>query len=157
LGYRLGVADYLVKPLDEETVLDALQRLSPAKGPTPCNRLLVVDDDPQVVDMVRQFLDESLCEVEAVADGQAALEAVARQRPDIILLDLMMPRLDGLGVIEQLRQDPDYRDIPVVVLSARTLNAEERTLLEQSVSQVIRKQGLEAEVLIQELQKALVS
>jgi PAS domain S-box-containing protein len=157
LGYRLGVADYLVKPLDEETVLDALQRLSPAKGPTPCNRLLVVDDDPQVVDMVRQFLDESLCEVEAVTDGRAALEAVARQRPDIILLDLMMPRPDGLGVIEQLRQDPDYRDIPVVVLSARTLNAEERTLLEQSVSQVIRKQGLEAEVLIQELQKALVS
>jgi CheY-like chemotaxis protein len=155
LGYRLGAIDYLVKPFDEETVLAALDRLTQADGGRRPTRLLVVDDDPQVIDMVRQLLEESAYQVEAAADGQEAMEAIARQRPDAILLDLMMPRLDGFGVIEQLRQNPDYRTIPVVVLTAKTLTRDEAALLQQSVAQVVRKQGLEGEMLIRELQRAL--
>ncbi|HEV8308180.1 MAG TPA: response regulator [Methylomirabilota bacterium] len=150
LGYRLGAFDYLLKPFDREAVVAALTRLSPPQG-----RVLVVDDDPQVVDLVRQLLEDEPYEVTAAADGEEALEAVARQRPDVILLDLLMPRLDGFAVIEHLQQDPETRLIPVIVLTAKTLSAAERALLDQSVPKVIHKMGLRRDTFIQDLRDAL--
>src|SRR6266571_2301272 len=94
LGYRLGASDYLLKPFDRDAVVAALARIAPHHG-----RLLVVDDDPQVVDMVRQLLEGEPYQVEAAGDGQEALEAISRRRPDVILLDLLMPRMDGFTVI----------------------------------------------------------
>ena len=88
-------------------------------------------------------------------DGQEALEALAKQRPDVILLDLLMPRLDGFGVLEYLRQEPRTRDLPVIVLTAKTLTTEEQTLLRQRVLTVIQKGGLERDALIRELRSAL--
>jgi PAS domain S-box-containing protein len=155
LGYQLGAADYLVKPLDREALLAALQRVAHANGGIAPKRLLIVDDDPNVIDIVRQQLPESGYELAAAADGVAALEALARRRPDVILLDLMMPRLDGFGLIDQLRQRPDYASIPIVVLTAKTLNSAEAARLRESVAQVIQKQGLEENTLINELQRAL--
>jgi GAF domain-containing protein/DNA-binding response OmpR family regulator/anti-sigma regulatory factor (Ser/Thr protein kinase) len=155
LGYHLGADDYLVKPLDSEAVLAALNRLPRTNGGLPPRRLLVVDDDPRVADMVRQLLDETAYLVEAAEDGVAALEVISQERPDIILLDLMMPRLDGFGVIEQLKQDPRHRRIPIVVLTAKTPSNEETASLQRHVSQVMHKQGLDSEMLIEELQRAL--
>ena len=150
LGYRLGAFDYLLKPFERETILAALARISP-----PRDRLLVVDDDPHVVDLVRQLLEGEPYEVVAAADGLEALEAIARKRPDVILLDLLMPRMDGLAVIDRLQQDPHDRKIPVVVLTAKTLTAAEHAVLEQSVLTVIQKRGLDRDTLIQELRGAL--
>ena len=107
------------------------------------HHLLVVDDDPHVVDLVRQLLDDQPYEIEAASDGQAALEAIAQRQPDVILLDLLMPRLDGFGVLEYLHHTPRYRDIPVIVLTAKTCTAEEQALLHTRVRTVIQKQGLE--------------
>jgi CheY-like chemotaxis protein len=150
LGYRLGAFDYLLKPFDREAVLAALARVLPQQG-----RLLVVDDDPQVVDLVRQLLESESYEVMAAADGQEALAAIARQRPDIILLDLLMPRMDGFAVIEHLQQEPQYRQIPVIVLTAKTLTPKEESMLEQSVRSVIQKRGLDRDTLLQELRGLL--
>jgi signal transduction histidine kinase/CheY-like chemotaxis protein len=150
LGYRLGAFDYLLKPLDRQTVLSALARIGPRHG-----RVLVVDDDPRVVDIVRQLLEGEPYEVAAAADGQEALEAITRQRPDVILLDLLMPRVDGFGVLEQLRQDPDQRSIPVIVLTAKSLTTAERAALEQSVLTVINKGGLDRDRFIADLRTAL--
>jgi CheY-like chemotaxis protein len=152
LGYRLGAFDYLLKPVDREAILAALGRLSPAH-----HRILVVDDDPHVVDLVRQLLDDQPYEIDAASDGQAALEALAQRQPDIILLDLLMPRLDGFGVLEYLHRTPHYRDIPVLVLTAKTCTAEEQALLHTRVRTVIQKQGLEREGLIQEVRTALLA
>src|SRR4030095_17131543 len=91
-------------------------RIPPQHG-----RLLVVDDDPQVVDLVRQLLEGEPYEVVAATDGQEALEVISHQRPDIVLLDLLMPRLDGFAVIEHLQQDAQYRQLPVIRLKAQTL------------------------------------
>ena len=146
LGYRLGAFDYLLKPFDRETILAALTRIPPQRG-----RLLVVDDDPQVVDLVRQFLEGESYEVIAAADGQEALEAISQQRPDVVLLDLLMPRLDGFAVIERLRQDAQYHQLPIIVLTAKTLTAAEYARLEQSVRTVIQKQGWDRDTLMQEL------
>jgi len=71
------------------------------------------------------------------------------------LLDLLMPRLDGFGVIDQLRKSPEHRDIPIIVLTARILTNDELAQLQQSVSKVIEKRGLERETLLQELRNAL--
>jgi CheY-like chemotaxis protein len=115
----------------------------------------VVDDDPQVVDLVCQLLEDEACEIRSAADGQEALEAISQQPPDIILLDLLMPRLDGFDVIEQLRQSPQHCDIPIVILTAKTLNTDELAQLQESASKVMQKQGLERETLLQELRNAL--
>jgi len=155
LGYRLGASDYLVKPFDREAILSALTRIAPAPTAPRQVHLLVVDDDPQVVDLVQQLLEDEPYEIQAAADGQEALDLVSRQCPDLMLLDLLMPRLDGFSVIEQLRQCPAHRDMPIIVLTAKELSADELTQLRQSVVKVIQKQGLEQETLLRELRTAL--
>jgi CheY-like chemotaxis protein len=124
--------------------------MSPPQG---C--LLVVDDDPQVVDLVCQLLEGEPYEIIAAADGQKALEVIAHRRPEVILLDLLMPRMDGFALIEQLQQDAQLQQIPVIVLTAKTLTTAEQALLEQSVSTVIQKRGLDRETLIRELRGLL--
>lgn len=147
LGYQLGAADYLVKPLDRQSVLSALNRLARQKGGVPPKRVLVVDDDDQVIDLVRQLLGESPYVLDVATDGVAALAAVERQPPDVILLDLMLPRLDGFGVIEHLRS----HRIPIIVLTAKLLSTAELTWLHERVAQVVQKQGLAQESLLGEL------
>ncbi len=150
LGYRLGASDYLIKPFDRDTILAALAHVPPQQG---C--LLAVDDDPHVVDLVCQMLEGEPYEIVSAADGQAALEAIAQRQPDVILLDLLMPRMDGFALLEQLQQDPQFQQIPVIVLTAKTLTVPEQALLEQSVRTVIQKHGLDRETLIQELRGLL--
>jgi CheY-like chemotaxis protein len=116
---------------------------------------LVVDDDPHVADLVRQLLEDEPYVITTAMDGQEALAAVSRQRPDIVLLDLLMPHLDGFSVLAHLQQEPDYRDLPVLVLTAKTLTVEEQGRLQERVRTVIQKGGLERAALIQELQAAL--
>jgi CheY-like chemotaxis protein len=150
LGYRLGAFDYLLKPFDREAILAALGRIPPHQG-----RLLVVDDDPQVIDLVRQLLEGEPYEIVAVTDGQEALAAIAEKRPGVILLDLLMPHMDGFGVIDHLQQDPQSRQIPVIVLTAKTLTATERATLDRTARAVIQKRGLDRDTLIQELRGLL--
>lgn len=155
LGYRLGAAAYLLKPLNEDAVLSALCQVASHLPESTAPRLLVVDDDPLVIDMVRQILENSSYQISAAPDGISALEAIERSIPDAILLDLMMPRLDGLGVLHQLRQNPQYRQIPVIVLTAKLLSADEQNALRDSVVTVLQKQGLEEQALLSELRNAL--
>ena len=112
------------------------------------------DDDPDVIDLVTQLLGDQF-EMATARDGVEALAAVERRRPDVILLDLLMPGLDGFGVIERLRQNPEHRAIPVVVLTAKSLTADEIASLNSSVAKVIQKQGLAGDALIREIEGAL--
>jgi signal transduction histidine kinase/CheY-like chemotaxis protein len=150
LGYRLGAADYLIKPFERETLLTALSRTA-----GHCGRLLVVDDDPNVADMVRQLLEGESCTIDVARDGREALRAIAERPPDAVLLDLLMPGLDGFAVLEQLQADPGRRDIPVIVLTAKELTREESALLERRTLAVVEKRGLERNALLQEVRRAL--
>jgi signal transduction histidine kinase/DNA-binding response OmpR family regulator len=150
LGYRLGAADYLMKPFERDDLIAALHRVSPR-----CRRLLVVDDDPHVADLVRQSLEDEPYQIDAAADGLAALAAIAQRRPDVILLDLLMPRMDGFEVIATLQKDPERRDIPVIVLTAKTLSRAERRSLKEHALAVIQKGALDREALIAEIKAAL--
>jgi CheY-like chemotaxis protein len=154
LGYQLGAADYLVKPLDEREVLASLARLAQAAGGARPRRLLVVDDDPQVVDLVTQLVEKLDYVVDAAADGEQALQAIRATAPDVVLLDLLMPRLDGFGVLERLRSQPETSHIPVVILTARSLTEEEAESLKKSAYSIIQKQGLREEELLRHLADA---
>lgn len=154
LGFRLGAAAYLLKPLDPAAVREALQRVI-SRGGHVQERVLLVDDDPNLADMLRQYLPEAEFILDWAPDGVAGLQAIERQRPDILLLDLLMPRLDGFGVIEALHRDPETRDLPVIVISAKDLTADESTRLRESVSCVLKKEGLEGERLIEEIRLVL--
>jgi signal transduction histidine kinase/DNA-binding response OmpR family regulator len=150
LGYRLGAADYLMKPFERDDLLAALHRVAPR-----CRSLLVVDDEPHVADLVRQSLEDEPFQIEAAQDGLAALDAIRDRRPDVILLDLLMPRMDGFELIAALQQDPERRDIPVIVLTAKTLTRKERRLLDEHARAVIQKGALDRDALMAELRAAL--
>ena len=150
LGYRLGAADYLMKPFERDDLIAALHRVAPR-----CRRLLVVDDDPHVVDLVRQSLEDEPYQIDAAGDGLDALDAIRHRRPDVILLDLLMPRMDGFEVIASLQKDPERREIPVIVLTAKTLTRQERRSLKEHALAVIQKGALDRDLLMAELKQAL--
>jgi signal transduction histidine kinase/CheY-like chemotaxis protein len=150
LGFRLGADEYLVKPIDKEVLLQTLRRFE-GRG----RKVLIADDDPAVVDLVRQLLEEEGWQVRGAADGQQALEQIGQERPDVLLLDLMMPVMDGFEALRRLRADPDTRDLPVVVITAKDLSLEEREELQQHAIRVIEKDGLDRARLLRELRQAL--
>ena len=154
LGFQLGAAAYLLKPLNATEVRHALERVI---GPTVRlpRRLLVVDDDPDIVDMLGQFLPESEFSLESALDGETGLRAIEAQRPDILLLDLIMPHPDGFEVIERLRTHPQTHDLPIIVLSAKELTVAESARLKETVSLVMQKQGFEGEKLVDEINHVL--
>ena len=149
LGFRLGAAAYLLKPLDPVEVLSTLRMVTKQNGRHI--HVLAVDDDPHVADMLRQLLPESEFRLDSAEDGISGLEAIKAERPDVLLLDIMMPRLDGFGVIETLRADPDTRDLPIIVISVKELNEDETTRLKESVTLIMRKQGFDGEKLVEEI------
>jgi len=150
LGYRLGAADILLKPIDREGLLGALARVAPQ-----CGRILVVDDDPNVPELIGQWIEGEGWRIDWAADGAAALDSLSSQRPHVILLDLLMPRMDGLAFLDAIGGDPRYRDIPVIVLTSKTLDDTERAMLQERVLGVIEKHGIDREALMQEVRRAL--
>ena len=150
LGFHLGASDCIVKPFERESLIGALGRAAPDS-----ERILVIDDDPNVVDLVRQLLDTERCTIEWARDGVAGLERIAQARPSVILLDLLMPGMDGLTFLDHLQADPVARTIPVVVLTAASLNAADHGMLRERVRGLIDKQGLDRDALIREVRRVL--
>ncbi|MBK8780558.1 MAG: GAF domain-containing protein [Anaerolineales bacterium] len=154
LGFRLGASAYLLKPLVPKEVVETLSRITKQTDRSHIH-ILVVDDDPNIADMLHQILPASQFELRSALDGIAGLEAITQQRPDVLLLDIMMPRLDGFGVIDQLRQNPGTQDLPIIVISAKELSDEESARLKEGVAFVMRKQGFDGEKLVQEIKRVL--
>ena len=136
MGFALGAVDYLTKPVDWTHLGDVVRRLRAAGATEP---VLVVDDDPAMRDLVRRALEKEGIPVVEAEHGRAALERVARQTPALILLDLMMPEMDGFEFLAELRRDEAGRRIPVVIVTAKELSAEERERLNGLVTRVIQK------------------
>jgi signal transduction histidine kinase/DNA-binding response OmpR family regulator len=152
----LEVADYLVKPLDEGELLNAVRLTLGQLGGEARNKILVVDDEVDIAGWLRHFLTHYGYEVTEAYDGAQALEAVASSMPDLILLDLKMPRMDGLTTIRRLREQKETRHIPIVVLSAYPVSDEEERaqMLDMGVKEFLRK-PITVEQLVAEVQKHL--
>jgi len=149
LGYALGAADYLTKPVDWDRLAAILQKYRCAHP--PCT-VLVVEDDTDTRDMLRRLLTREGWAVSEATNGREALERVAASQPELILLDLMMPEMDGFAFIEALRQQDAWRSIPVVVVTAKDLTPEDRRRLNGCVEQILQKGAYSREELLHELQ-----
>jgi signal transduction histidine kinase/CheY-like chemotaxis protein len=134
-GYALGAADYLVKPVDRSKLVETLTSIC---GST-AGRALLVDDDEVVRRSVRQALEPIGWNVTEAENGQVAVDALTAGRPDVIILDLMMPEMDGFEFMDELRGRPDWQEIPVVVITAKDLTEEDRNRLNGGVERIIQK------------------
>jgi CheY-like chemotaxis protein len=123
-------------PMDWESVLHKLGQMDKPKSKAT---VLVVDDDPAVIDLLTYILTRQGYQVDSVQDGQAAMERLRTHRPDFLILDLMMPKLNGFEVLDALDADPALNDLPVVVLTARYLPPEEKAMLQKRVEGIVQK------------------
>ncbi len=138
MGYALGASHFLDKPINRNELLEVLQRFLP---PERCC-VLVVEDDAPTREMVRRTLEREGCRVMEAENGRVALNLVAEHgAPDIMLLDLMMPEMDGFELIEELRRHHDWAHIPTVVMTAKDMSEAERASLSGSVERILQKGG----------------
>jgi signal transduction histidine kinase/DNA-binding response OmpR family regulator len=148
MGYALGASDYLLKPFDRERLVAVLRKYRCATPPCP---VLVVEDDPAARDVLRRTLQNDGWIVWEAANGRLALESVGKNTPDLILLDLMMPEMDGFDFVAELRKMDAGRNIPVVVVTAKDLTLEDRQRLEGQVRRIFQKGGFSREELMREI------
>jgi CheY-like chemotaxis protein len=168
LGFSLGAADYLVKPIMEEELLAALARCSVDRQEQGDVEVLVIDDQADDILLIRRMLEaqhplEAERPLEAQrhyrvieADGgQTGIDLVHRRKPDVVILDLMMPEVNGFAVLEDLKREPDTRDIPVIVITAKDLTEEEQQQLKGQVEVLLRKGLFTEQELLDDLGTAL--
>ncbi|WP_267358222.1 MULTISPECIES: response regulator [unclassified Methylobacterium] len=136
LGQALGATDYFVKPINWDRLKGLMERYRPA-APDEA-RILVVDDDADARERLRRSLGREGWTVDEAENGRIALERVSQARPSMILLDLMMPEMDGFGFLRALRARPDG-DVPVVVLTAKEITHAEKESLTRQADRVIAK------------------
>jgi signal transduction histidine kinase/CheY-like chemotaxis protein len=136
-GFALGATDYLVKPVDRARLLDALSRCAPPQGER--RTLVAIDDDPVDLDLLEAVLAPEGWRVVRATGGEAGVRAVRKERPAVVVLDLLMPDVDGFAVVEQLRADPFVGDVPVVVLTSKEMTAADRERLAGQISFLAQK------------------
>ena len=153
MGYALGAVDYLTKPIAWDRLSVIFQKYRCAHP--PCS-VLVVEDDADTRVILQRMLIKDGWTVLAAANGLEALVRVAEHRPELILLDLMMPEMDGFACIEALRQHDAWRSIPIVVITAKDLTEEDRQRLNGSLERILRKGAYNQEELLREV-RALVA
>lgn len=139
LGSALGATDYLLKPIDYDRLLKLLQpyRLATPASSVPC--VLVVEDNRDNRVMICRQLNKAGWRVLEAENGLKALKLMKTEQPGVILLDLMMPEMDGFEFIQELRQHPQWRSLPVIVLTAKDLTVEERQWLNGQTQRIYQK------------------
>jgi len=151
LGFTLGASEFLTKPVDQTKLRGVLAKYCGH----PAAYALVVDDDPGNREIICRLLEKEDVRFQEAANGSVALELVAAEIPGLILLDLMMPVMDGFEFLTLLRQNPSFAKIPVVVITAKDLSAEDRERLHGSVNQIIQKGALDRDKLLHQITSML--
>jgi signal transduction histidine kinase/AraC-like DNA-binding protein len=138
---RLGLTSFLAKPAAGPALLEAINALCPATGAGP---ILIVDDDPRALSLYQQAVHKGLPGhvVRTAKDGTAALEIMAQETPSLVILDLMMPGLDGFDTLDKMRADQQTRQVPVVILSNKLLSLDDVQRLEQHARVTLQSKGI---------------
>jgi signal transduction histidine kinase/CheY-like chemotaxis protein len=137
-GFALGAADYLSKPIDRQRLARLLKKHSSF---VPARPVLLVDDDAPTRAVMRDILEKEGRTVCEAANGRIALEIMERELPSLILLDLMMPVMDGFEFAGEVRRRPEWSTIPIVVVTSHDVSKEERRQLNGYVDTILRKTG----------------
>ena len=153
LGFTLGASDYLTKPINRERLTNVLARYR--RGGQPL-QALIVEDDRESREVLRRFLENDGWKVDQAENGRVALERLEIVVPKVILLDLMMPEMDGFEFVSHLKQHEEWRRIPIVVVTAKDLTEEERHRLNGQVSQVLQKGAYSRDELLAEVSRTVI-
>jgi CheY-like chemotaxis protein len=140
LGLFLGASDYLVKPVAKLQLLQAIQHVSldPKRS---IQNVAVVDDDPSMLRLVARILEKERYKVWTFESGEAFLASLTTQQTDAVIVDLLMPHMDGFQFIEMLREHPICSDLPVIVMTAKALSEDDLLRLNHRVRAIIQKNG----------------
>ena len=136
-GYALGATEYMVKPIDRDRLVAVLRRISGAMD----RRALLVDDDEVMRRGIRVALEQDGWKIVEAENGRVALARLAEAVPDVVVLDLMMPEMDGFEFVDAIRQRAQWRDVPILVVTAKDLTADDRARLTVGVERVLEKRG----------------
>jgi CheY-like chemotaxis protein len=147
-GYALGAADYLTKPFNRDRLRALLAKYS---GAGRGRRILVVEDDADTRRWLSRALEGEGWQVAEAENGRVALERLVETPPDLIVLDLMMPEMDGFEFLSQLRRDQALRKIPVVVITAAELTDADRSRLNGGVERIMQKTEFQPDDLLAEV------
>jgi signal transduction histidine kinase/CheY-like chemotaxis protein len=153
-GYSLGAVDYLTKPVDREQLR---KTLSPYYRNDKPSAVMLVEDDLEIRDMMARTLEKDGWDVSEASNGQEALDLLAVKSPDLILLDLMMPVMDGFGFLAEMRVQPELQHIPVIVVTAKDLTPDDRQRLSGQVEKVLEKNSYTPEQLFERVRDAVVA
>ena len=153
-GYSLGAVDYLTKPVDRGLLHKTLSRYYSADC---VSSVLLVEDDIESREMMARTLEKAGWEVSEAGNGQEALDIMSDLQPRLILLDLMMPVMDGFGFLAELRERPEWQQIPVIVITAKDLTGDDRDRLAGRVEEVLEKNAYTREQLLQRVSEAVTA
>jgi PAS domain S-box-containing protein len=152
LGYALGATDYLTKPVDRDRLATLVRKYRRASGR---DVVLIVEDDAGTRDMLRKTLEKEGWEVAEAENGRVGLAQVARTRPSLVLLDLMMPEMDGFAFVTELRKSEAGLRLPVVVLTSKDITPDDRRRLTGSVELILQKGAVSRETILSEIRSLL--
>ncbi len=152
LGYALGASDYLLKPIDRQQLTAVLQKYQLDQS---SDSIMVVEDDTATREMMRRQLEKGGWQVTEAGNGRKALETIEAAPPGMIILDLMMPEMDGFEFVHKLRQQPQWRSIPVIVLTAKELTEVDRQQLNGYVERIFEKGSYDRQTLFTEVHHLL--
>jgi signal transduction histidine kinase/CheY-like chemotaxis protein len=150
LGYALGVSDYITKPVERERLVEIIKKYYCGEKKAT---ILVVEDELPSRQMLCQMLEKSGYEVREAANGLEALKRVEESVPALIFLDLMMPEMDGLTLLEELHKKDEWRDIHIVIVTAKDISADERTKLSGFVEKILHKGAFSKEEVLKIVQQ----
>jgi PAS domain S-box-containing protein len=156
VGFALGAADYLIKPIRKSVLLETIRKHVPYKTDDDA-AILLVDDDPGTLTLLEETLRAAGYETQSVRSGVRALEVLSSKLISAVLLDLLMPGMDGFEVIRHVRQEATLKDLPILVMTGKNLTAEEAALLGHETQALLRKNGSWQQQLIVEINRVVES
>ncbi|AWV88742.1 hybrid sensor histidine kinase/response regulator [Bradymonas sediminis] len=138
-GFALGADHYMVKPINRQKLVGILNRYRNTSS--AFRNILLVEDDEPTRELVRRTLDDNGWEVREAENGQLGLDALEHFEPDLVLLDLMMPQMDGFEFLRRFRTLDAYRGVPVIVVTAKELTDQEKIRLRKDADEILTKAG----------------
>ena len=152
LGFSLGAAEYLSKPVDRKKLVKVLDKFLLNKAGAS---VLLLEDDEPTRTVMRKYLENEGASVIEATNGREGIEALELSTPSMILLDLMMPEMDGFGFVEEYRKRPEWHSVPIVVVTAKTLTADEKRKLEGWVDALYNKLESSVDDVLRDIQSKL--
>ena len=151
IGFTMGIAEYFLKPVEKNTLISALDKIKQILD-VEVPKVLVVDDEPNIVEMVASMIEPDYSVIRAYGGGEG-IEKAFKEHPDALILDLMMPVINGFDVISRLKDDPETKDIPIIICTGKDLTKDDIQLLSDNVVSVMRKSMFTSDDIINEIEK----